>query len=339
MDYAQIANPKATWTTQIIKEASMIFPMIKPVELHIPDGFLSLPIALIFWAVTIVLLYFAIRNTRATLGERQIPLMGIMAAFIFAAQMINFPIAGGTSGHLIGGVLAAVTLGPWAGMLTMTSVVAVQAILFQDGGLLVMGANIFNMGLLPVLIGYGLYRSVIGRSKGLQLAVIAVAAWISVLAGALATGLQLWLSGTSPLQVVMPAMLGVHALIGLGEALITVAAVAFIMQIRPDLLASQTTTPAGGKGWIIGGVVAAIMVVLLSPFASVDPDGLERVAEDIGFLELGQEAPFNIIPDYTLPFLGETALSTILAGLIGIGIVALVIVLVARLLKKPAPTV
>ena len=104
----------------------------------------------------------AIRRTQSTLGERQIPLMGVMAAFIFAAQMINFPVAGGTSGHLLGGALAAIVLGPWAGMLVMTSVIAVQALLFQDGGLLVMGANILNMGLLTVLIGYGLYR---GRSR------------------------------------------------------------------------------------------------------------------------------------------------------------------------------
>lgn len=316
----------------------MIFPPLKPVELHIPDGFLTIPVAIVFWVISGILIFLAVRNTRASLGERQIPMMGIMAAFIFAAQMINFPIAGGTSGHLIGGVLAAVTLGPWAGMLTMTSVVAVQALLFQDGGLLVMGANIFNMGLLPVLIGFGFYRLVIGMRKQVKLPVIAVAAWLSVLAGALTTGLQLWLSGTSPLQIVMPAMLGIHALIGIGEALITVAAVAFILQTRPELLTDQSDREKGGRGWVLGGIVAALLVVLISPLASADPDGLERVAQDIGFLSMGQDAPYQIIPDYTLPFLGETPLSTIIAGVLGIAIVALVIILFARLLKKPTPT-
>jgi cobalt/nickel transport system permease protein len=139
-------------------------PLLRPLYMHIPDGFLSLPVALFFWGAAILLILLAVRNTRGELDDRQIPLMGVMAAFIFAAQMINFPIAGGTSGHLLGGVLAAITLGPWAGMLVMTSVIGVQALLFQDGGLLVMGANIFNMGLLTALIGYGLYRAVNARS-------------------------------------------------------------------------------------------------------------------------------------------------------------------------------
>ena len=125
----------------------MQFPNLpRPIALHIPDGFLSLPVAIIFWFITIVFVNIAIRKTRGQFGERQIPLMGIMAAFIFAAQMINFPVAGGTSGHLLGGALAAIVLGPWAGMLVMVTVISVQALIFQDGGLVVMGANIFNMG-------------------------------------------------------------------------------------------------------------------------------------------------------------------------------------------------
>src|SRR5215208_461900 len=131
-----------------------------PAQLHIPDGFLSLIVSLICWVITTLVLSAAISRTNRSLGEKQVPLMGVMAAFIFAAQMINFPVAGGTSGHLLGGALAATTLGPWAGMLVMTAVISVQALLFQDGGLLVMGANILNMGLLTVAIGYGLYRSV-----------------------------------------------------------------------------------------------------------------------------------------------------------------------------------
>jgi cobalt/nickel transport system permease protein len=307
---------------------------LKPPQLHIPDGFLSLPIALICWAVTIALLAVAVRQTRDELGERQVPLMGVMAAFIFAAQMINFPVAGGTSGHLLGGALAAIALGPWAAMLVMTSVIGVQALIYQDGGLTVMGANILNMGLLTALIGYGLYRGSAGRPRKVRLAVAGVAAWLSVMAGALATALQLWLSGAARLDIVVPAMLGVHAMIGTGEALITVAALSFILRTRPDLLEGGAERERGGRGWVVGGAIASLAVVLLSPLASADPDGLERVAQDLGFLERGQGAPYEIIPDYTLPFLGETTLSTILAGLVGAAIVAVLAVLLARAVRR-----
>lgn len=304
-----------------------------PVPMHIPDGFLSLVISIICWVVTASVIGLAISKTNKSLGEKQIPLMGVMAAFIFAAQMINFPVAGGTSGHLLGGALAAIVLGPWAGMLVMTSVIAVQALLFQDGGLVVMGANILNMGLLTAAVGYGLYRSASGQSRGVKLTVAGLAAWLSVMTGAFLTSLELWLSGTSDLQVVIPAMLGVHALIGLGEALITVSALGFIMQTRPDLLGEGSESASGSRGWIVAGGIITLLVVLISPFASADPDGLERVAGDLGFLGAGQSSPFSIIPDYTLPFLGQTALSTILAGVVGIIVVGLVMVLIGRGLK------
>lgn len=304
-----------------------------PTPLHIPDGFLNLIVSLICWAITIVTLGFAISKTNKALGEKQIPLMGVMAAFIFAAQMINFPVAGGTSGHMLGGALAAIVLGPWAGMLVMTAVIAVQALLFQDGGLLVMGANILNMGLVTAAIGYGLYRSVIGQSKGVKLGMIGFAAWLSVMAGALLTALQLWLSGTSQLEIVIPAMMGVHALIGIGEALITVFAVGFIMQTRPDLLGEGSESAKASRYWVYVGGIIALLVVLISPFASGDPDGLERVAIDMGFIGTGLDAPYEIIPDYTVPFLGETALSTIVAGVIGAIVVGAIIVLVGRGMK------
>lgn len=304
--------------------------------LHIPDGFLNLAISIIFWIITVILIAMAVRRTQGEFGERRIPLMGIMAAFIFAGQMINFPVAGGTSGHFLGGALAAMVLGPWAGMLVMTSVIALQALLFQDGGLLVMGANIFNMGLATALIGYGLYRGVAGQSRGVRFTVAGIAAWLSVMAGALFTGLQLWLSGTSPLGIVMPTMLGVHLLIGLGEALITVAALAFITRTRPDLLGAETIKARGGPGWVVGGLIIALVVVLFSPLASGDPDGLERVAEDLGFIEQGVDAPYEILPDYTIPVLGETGLSTIVAGVIGALVVAAVAVGVGRALRRAA---
>lgn len=308
--------------------------LYSPAPLHIPDGFLSLVISLIFWAITIVTVGIAISKTNKSLGEKQVPLMGIMAAFIFAAQMLNFPVAGGTSGHFLGGALAAIVLGPWAGILVMTAVIALQALLFQDGGLLVMGANIFNMGLLTAMIGFGLYRSVIGRSKGVRLTVAGVAAWLAVIAAALLTALQLWLSGTSRLEIVVPAMLGVHVLIGLGEALITVAALAFIEQTRPDLVNEKVTAAKGGRGWVYAGVIISLLAVLLSPLASADPDGLERVAEDIGFLAQGLDAPYQILPDYTIPFLGETALSTIVAGAVGALVALGLMVVVGKSLQR-----
>lgn len=310
----------------------MLYSPVEP--LHIPDGFLNILISAVCWLVTIVVLGMAISRTNKSLGERQVPLMGVMAAFIFAAQMINFPVAGGTSGHLLGGALAAITLGPWAGMLAMTAVVVVQGLLFQDGGLLVMGANILNMGLLTATVGYGLYRSVLGRTQGTKLMVAGLAAWLSVMAAALATTLQLWLSGTANLAVAVPAMMGVHALIGLGEALITVAALSFIMRTRPDLLGEKSASAQGGSGWILAGVLVTLAVVLLSPFASSDPDGLERVAIGMGFIQTAQQSPFEVIPDYTIPFLGESSMSTIAAGAAGAAVVLILAFILGRALQS-----
>lgn len=308
-----------------------------PPHLHIPDGFLSIVVSVIFWVIAAIIISIAVSKSQKNLKQRQIPLMGIMAAFIFAAQMINFPVAGGTSGHLLGGALAAIILGPWPGMLVMTCVVGLQALLFQDGGLLVMGANIFNMGLLTAMIGYGLYA--VGRrlNQKIQLGIIGVAAWLSVIASALSTATQIWLSGTSPVQIVFPAMLSVHALIGIGEALITVAAFSFIMQVRPDILSEQKTRQPSNLFWGVLGIAISIGVVLISPFASTQPDGLERVAEDLGFLNFARQDFFALFSDYLIPSLKNSQLSTIVAGLIGIIIVGAVSFFLGKLLKKSTP--
>jgi cobalt/nickel transport system permease protein len=313
----------------------MLYSPIQP--MHIPDNFLSITVSLICWVITAVTLGMAISRTNKSLGEKQVPLMGVMAAFIFAAQMINFPVLGGTSGHLLGGVLAAITLGPWAGMLVMTAVIAVQGLLFQDGGLIVMGANILNMGILTCAVGYGLYRSVLGSNRTVKLAVIGVAAWLSVMTGALSTALQIWLSGNAEVQIIVPAMLFVHAFIGLGEALITVAAIVFILRSRPDLLGEGSESAQGSKGWILTGVLITLAVVLLSPFASASPDGLERVAEDLGFINIAQSAPYEVIPDYTIPFLGATPISTIVAGAIGVIVVLAIAFIAGRSLQTKKP--
>jgi cobalt/nickel transport system permease protein len=303
-----------------------------PEPLHIPDGFLSLTVSMLCWVITAITISVAVSRSNKSLGERQIPLMGVMAAFIFAAQMINFPVAGGTSGHLLGGALASITLGPWAGMLVMTAVIAVQALLFQDGGLLVMGANILNMGLITAAIGYGLYRSVSTGSRTLKLTVAGIAAWLSVMAGALFTSLQLWLSGTSQLQIVIPAMLTVHALIGLGEAFITVAALAFILTTRPDLLGSSSASAQGSRAWVLAGVLMSLAVVLLSPFASANPDGLNHVAMDLGFIHSAQTRT-GLLAGYVVPFFNSASISKIAAGAIGLAVVGVAVILFSQGMK------
>jgi cobalt/nickel transport system permease protein len=213
-------------------------PPLSTSFLHAPDGFVSAPIAIAMWVATVAVISYAVRQTNRHLDDRAVPLLGVMAAFIFAAQMFNFPVAGGTSGHLLGGVLAAVLLGPWAGTLVMTAVVAVQALLFQDGGLVIMGANIFNMGIVGTLGGYALYRGlcrVLGGEERGRLPAAGIAAWVAVVAGSAAMALQLGASGVVPLELTLPAMLGIHALIGIGEALITMAALGFIAVTRADL--------------------------------------------------------------------------------------------------------
>lgn len=207
--------------------------------LHVPDGFLNLPVSLVTWVVAIALIALALNRAQAEYQEKAVPLMGVCAAFIFAAQMINFPIPGGTSGHLLGGTLAGALLGPWAGSLVMVVVFIVQAVMFQDGGLTVLGANIFNMGLIGTFGGYYLYKAIrfaIGRDKfsGMMIAA-AVAAWTSVVVAAIICAIQLALSGTVPLSVALTAMVSWHVIIGIGEALITVAALGFIWRTRPDL--------------------------------------------------------------------------------------------------------
>ena len=218
--------------------------------LHAPDGFFALPVAAVGYAAAAAAIAFAVYRVNSELNERMVPMMGVMAAFIFAAQMINFPVAGGTSGHLVGGALAAIVLGPWAAILVMTAVVGLQALLFQDGGLVVLGINLMNMSVISVLAGYGAYWLVsrFGESFRLALAAAFVAAWLSVVASSAAASIQLDISGTSPLAVTLPAMVGVHALIGIGEGLITVFAISFIKSARPELLKVRTTDSAYARG-------------------------------------------------------------------------------------------
>jgi cobalt/nickel transport system permease protein len=189
----------------------------------------------------------AARRVQRTLEPERVPLMGMAGAFIFAAQMINFPVAGGTSGHLLGGLLAALLLGPAPAVLVMTAVFVVQCLLFQDGGLTALGANLFNMGIMGSVGGYGVYRGLRGLAVG-EGPAVAAAAWLSVMLGAAATALQLALSGISPPGVVLPVMLAAHAFIGVGEALITLGALALIRRARPELLPAPVSARDGVTG-------------------------------------------------------------------------------------------
>ena len=203
--------------------------------MHIPDGFLSTPVWMAMAVLSSVLMLYALNKVKGKLGERSIPLMGILAAFIFAAQMLNMPVAAGTSGHMLGGVLAAVLLGPFTASIVMTSVFIVQAIFFQDGGITALGANIFNMGLIGTILGYYIYKVLHSLTKQ-SIASAAVAAWLAVVLAASACAIELAVSDTSPLQIVLPAMAGIHAVIGLVEAGLTVAVLTYVGRSRPDLL-------------------------------------------------------------------------------------------------------
>jgi len=203
--------------------------------LHIPDGFLSTPIWGGTWAISAAGLTLAARTARKRMKERMIPLMGVSSAFIFAAQMINFPVAGGTSGHLLGGVLAAIMLGPYAGAIVIAVVIIVQALVFQDGGLTAIGANIFNMAVIGTMGGWIIYK-VLEKLTKVRFVAVAVAAWASVVMASSACAVELWLSGTVPLKIALPAMAGIHAIIGVGEAIITVMVTTLVCKVRPDLL-------------------------------------------------------------------------------------------------------
>lgn len=305
-----------------------------PLALHIPDGFLSPLVSAVGWILALLMIAIALRQTRSQLGERQIPMMGILAAFIFAAQAINFPVAAGTSGHLLGGALAAIVMGPWAGTLIMTAVIAVQSLLFQDGGLLVMGWNILNMGVFTAFTGYAAYKLVrrfFGDHSAALVAGGFAGAWLSVEVGSIATAFELAASSTVPLSLALPAMAGVHAVIGLGEAIITSAALRFLQVSRPQVLKMGETAPGRrGATFVVAALGLSIVVALFSPLASAHPDGLEYVAEQQGFLERAAQAPFTILSDYSIPMINNTVLTTIAAVALGTIVVFGLALLVGR---------
>jgi cobalt/nickel transport system permease protein len=208
--------------------------------MHIPDGFLDPGVAAATGVVAGGAVAIGLRKAEATFDERRAPLLGVTAAFVFAAQMLNFPVAGGTSGHFLGAALATVLLGPWLACVVLAVVLVVQAFLFADGGISALGANVFNMGVVGALgagVLMGVARRILPPTRRAFLASTGIAAWLAVVAGAVACSFELAISGTVPLGTVLPAMLGVHVLIGVGEAVVTVAAVSAVLAARPDLVA------------------------------------------------------------------------------------------------------
>ncbi len=209
--------------------------------MHIPDGFIDLKTAISTGVVSAGGLATAIYKVKSYFKAKVIALMGIMSALIFALQMINFSIPGGTSGHLLGGALVAIILGPNAGAIVITVVLIVQAFIFMDGGVVALGANIFNMAIIGVYSSYLIYWLIsrTSKSKIVFFTAVAVASWLSVVVASFFAALELGISGTYAMGVTLKAMTGIHAVIGIGEAVITIAVVAFINKVRPDLIITR----------------------------------------------------------------------------------------------------
>jgi cobalt/nickel transport system permease protein len=307
--------------------------------MHIPDGFLDAPTVATTAVLAAAGVGVALRQARLRLPPRQIPLLGLTAAFIFAVQMLNFPVAGGTSGHLMGSTLAAVLLGPSGAVLVLTAVLIVQCLVFADGGVLALGANVFNMGVVGGIVGYYLYRGVHRALEGErgQLVAAAFAAWCSIVVSAIFAAAELTLSGTVAWSVGFPAMAGVHMLIGIGEAVITTLVIVAIMRTRPDLL-EERAVPALVRGYgevlAFGLLMSLGLAMFLSPFASEWPDGLEKVAETLGFIDRAVSEPLvpSPIPDYSVPGIGSATWATALAGALGTVVVFVLAYVLARVL-------
>jgi cobalt/nickel transport system permease protein len=314
--------------------------------MHIPDMVLDPKIAAATSVAGAAGLTFALWKLERRLGEQTTVMMGTMSAFVFAAQMVNFPVGPGVSGHLLGGVLASVLLGPWAGAVVIAAVLFVQCFFFADGGLTALGANFLNMGLVGAIGGYAIYaaiRRAITGQKGILIAAM-LAAWFSVLLAAGAFSIELAALGRrSDFFRILSWMALVHAAIGVGEAIITGVVVRFLLLRRPDLFEAAdegAAKPAAGKRWMLtafaGLGIAMAVAVFLAPFASDQPDGLEFVGEKFGFLtEAPPVSPLPApMPDYQLPLPGveHVKLATAVAGLVGTAVVFCVAWGLARVL-------
>jgi cobalt/nickel transport system permease protein len=307
--------------------------------MHVPDGFLDSKTAAATGMLAVAGLGVALRQARLHLPPRRVPLLGLAAAFVFAAQMINFPVAGGTSGHLVGGVLAAVLLGPSAAVIVIAAVLIVQCLMFADGGISALGANILNMGVIGGVGGWAIYHMVSRVFKGLFGCILAAsfAAWCSIVLAAIACAGELAVSSTAAWSVALPAMAGVHMLIGIGEGLITGLVLAGIARTRPELLRADGGRARGGSYGAVaayGTLIALALAMFVSPFASSWPDGLERTAEHLGFAGRAAAIVPAPIPDYAMPGVSWSAAATSIAGVAGTVVVFVLAWVLARVLAR-----
>lgn len=315
--------------------------------MHLPDGFLDAKSALLSSGVAAAGVGVALRHARTSLEPRQMPMLGLGAAFVFAAQMLNFPIAGGTSGHLVGGVLVSILLGPSAAVLVMTCVLIVQCLMFADGGLTALGANIFNMAIVNVCGGYFIFKLIrafarAGQERGLVFAA-GFASWFgTVLASVLCAG-ELALSGTAPWAIAFAAMVNSHMIIGIGEGLATALILLTVLRARPQLIAgSQDTDFRFRPSELSYGLLVCLgLALFVAPFACSWPDGLESFGAKLGLRSQAVAAPLS---GYQLPWLSSAPVATAVAGAIGTVIAFIAAYLLARAVvpafgtaKKDAP--
>jgi cobalt/nickel transport system permease protein len=275
--------------------------------MHIPDGVLSAPVCAASAVLSAVAVGAAGSRSRALLGSRATAWMGVTAAFVFAAQTLNFPVASGTSGHLIGGVLAAALLGPSAAVIVMTSVLVLQCLVFADGGLLALGANALNMAVVQPVVGFAVVRALGGGARAgaaRRITAVAFGSWVATVVAAAVCAGELALSRIVRPGPALTAMVGVHALVGLGEAGIAALVLATILRLRPELAeASSRDAPSGLAATAALGLAACLGIALfVSPFACSWPDGLERAVERLDIRP--SEARFVVpalLPDYAVP--------------------------------------
>jgi cobalt/nickel transport system permease protein len=292
---------------------------------HLPDAFLDVKTTALTAGIAAVGVAFSLRQIKTSLQPRQVPLLGLAGAFIFAAQMVNFPVLGGTSGHLLGGVLAAILLGPAAAVMVITCVLVVQCLMFADGGLFALGANVFNMGIVSVWSGYMVFLLVRalgwGDSNRSTVFAAAFAGWFGTVAASIACAGELAFAKTAPWNITFPAMTNIHMLIGIGEGLVTGLVVLAVLRTRPELLTA--TGQCGGsqtKASLIGSglLVCLGLALFVAPFACAWPDGLEKVAQTLGFangLPGHDSSTFpSPMPDYSFPFASSPSVATALAG-------------------------